>query len=55
MALVGLDGRFLKVNAAYCRITGYSEEELLARTFADITYPRTSPTTLRSAQRIRDA
>ena len=48
MAFVGMDGRFLRVNAAYCRITGYSEEELLARTFADITYRRTSPRTSRS-------
>jgi diguanylate cyclase (GGDEF)-like protein/PAS domain S-box-containing protein len=39
MALVDLDGRFVKVNAAYCRITGYSEDELLGRTFEDITHP----------------
>ncbi len=39
MTLVGLDGRFLVVNPALCRITGYSEGELLARTFQDITHP----------------
>ncbi len=54
MALVGLDGRFLKVNAAYCRITGYSEDELLARTFADITYSEDLADNLRSARRIRE-
>lgn len=32
MAWIGLDSRFLKVNAAYCGITGYSEEELMTRT-----------------------
>ena len=39
IAHVGLDGRWLRVNEAVCIITGYSGEELLARTFADITYP----------------
>jgi PAS domain S-box-containing protein len=38
-ALVGLDGRWLKVNRALCDIVGYSEEELLGRTFQDITHP----------------
>ena len=32
MALVALDGRWLQVNRALCNITGYSEQELLART-----------------------
>jgi diguanylate cyclase (GGDEF)-like protein/PAS domain S-box-containing protein len=39
MALVGLDGRWLKVNAAACEITGWPEAELLARSFQDITHP----------------
>jgi PAS domain S-box-containing protein len=39
MALVGRDGRFLKVNASLCRIVGYSEEELLALSFQEITHP----------------
>jgi diguanylate cyclase (GGDEF)-like protein/PAS domain S-box-containing protein len=54
MALVDLNGRFLRVNAAYCRITGYSEEELLARTFADITYPEDLAENLNSARRMRN-
>ena len=33
------DGRFLRVNETYCGIVGYTREELLARTFQDITYP----------------
>jgi two-component system CheB/CheR fusion protein len=32
-------GRFVRVNRRLCEITGYSEEELLARTFSDITHP----------------
>jgi PAS domain S-box-containing protein len=39
MALVAPDGRWLQVNRSVCEITGYSEEELLARTFQDITHP----------------
>ncbi|MCF8050305.1 MAG: PAS domain S-box protein [Desulfobacterales bacterium] len=38
MTLVAPDGRFLKANPALCRILGYSEEELLAKTFDDLTY-----------------
>ncbi|MEO5350990.1 MAG: PAS domain S-box protein [Magnetococcus sp. YQC-3] len=39
MALVAPDGRWIKVNQALCNITGYEEEELLARTFQQITHP----------------
>lgn len=39
MALVDLDGRTLQVNAALCELTGYDEEELLARTIEEITHP----------------
>lgn len=36
---VGLDGRWLKVPPTLCEMLGYTEEELLARTFKDVTYP----------------
>lgn len=39
IALVGLDGRWTHVNPAVCRIVGYSETELLSKTFQDITFP----------------
>lgn len=39
MALLAPDGRWLKVNAAAARITGWSESELFARTYRDITHP----------------
>jgi PAS domain S-box-containing protein len=39
MALVGLDGSWLKVNDSLCKIVGYSEQELLGKTFQDITHP----------------
>jgi PAS domain S-box-containing protein len=39
MALVAVDGRFLLVNPALCGIVGYAEEELLTKTFQQITHP----------------
>jgi len=39
MSLVSLDGCWLKVNPALCQMLGYSEEELLAMRFQDITHP----------------
>jgi PAS domain S-box-containing protein len=39
MAISSPRGRFLEVNAAYCRILGYTREEVLARNFAELTHP----------------
>ena len=39
VAHVSLDGRWLDVNQRLCEIVGYSREELLQLTFADITHP----------------
>jgi PAS domain S-box-containing protein len=39
LALIGFDGSFLRVNPALCRLTGYSEAELLATTFEKLTHP----------------
>ena len=39
MVIVCLDGRFLAVNHAFCEFLGYSEEELLRKDVASITYP----------------
>ena len=39
MAQVGLDGRLLRVNQRLCDIVGYPREELLAKTFQEITHP----------------
>ena len=39
MSLVGLDGRWLKVNQTLCELVGFPEAELLQQTFQDLTHP----------------
>ena len=39
MSAVDLTGRFTMVNPAYCNMLGYSEAELLAIRFQDVTFP----------------
>ena len=39
MALVSLDGKFLRVNDALCQILGYSNTELLRLYIKDVTHP----------------
>jgi PAS domain S-box-containing protein len=38
-ARVAPDGRFLEVNDRFCEIAGYSREDILERTFQEITHP----------------
>jgi len=39
MIMSGKDFRFMRVNAAFCRMVGYSASELTSLTFKDITHP----------------
>ena len=39
IAEVDADGRLLRINEAYCAITGYEREELLGRIFQTLTHP----------------
>jgi PAS domain S-box-containing protein len=39
MAIVGMNYRLRRVNAALCQALGYSQRELLERTLVDITHP----------------
>ena len=39
MALVDMAGRLLRVNDALCRITGYTAEQMCARSFRDLSDP----------------
>jgi diguanylate cyclase (GGDEF)-like protein/PAS domain S-box-containing protein len=39
MALISADGQWRRVNGSLCQILGYSEQELLATNFQEVTYP----------------
>ncbi len=52
MALVGLDGRWLKVNRALCELVGYSQAGLLMRSFQDITHPDDLETELENMRKL---
>ena len=46
-------GHFLRVNPAFCEITGYSSEELLGMTFPQITHPEDREDFERFVQAVR--
>lgn len=37
--VAGVEGRFLQVNATFCRMLGYAKEELLARSWQELCHP----------------
>ena len=39
MAIVALDGRFKNVNRALCDLLGYTDAELMAKRFSELTHP----------------
>src|SRR5580704_4086446 len=39
MCLNGLDGRIVRVNPPFCRMLGYSEQELLGRAWQELIHP----------------
>jgi PAS domain S-box-containing protein len=54
VALVLPDGRWFKVNRALCELVGYSEAELLTRTFQDITHSEDLEADLENVRRLLD-
>jgi len=52
--LSGSFGAFVKVNAAFCRMLGYSEDELTRLTITDVTHPDDRAESLRLSGQLRD-
>jgi PAS domain S-box-containing protein len=52
IAHVGLDGQWLRVNQKLCDIVGYTREELLRRTFQEITYAEDLDEDLANVRRV---
>jgi diguanylate cyclase (GGDEF)-like protein/PAS domain S-box-containing protein len=52
MAVVSLEGQYLQVNRSLCEILGYSEDELLASTWQEITHPDDLPASLAYARQV---
>jgi two-component system, cell cycle sensor histidine kinase and response regulator CckA len=52
MALVAPDGRFLQVNDSLCEIVGYTAEQIVAKTFQDITHPADLDADVELARRV---
>jgi PAS domain S-box-containing protein len=54
LSLVAPDGRYLMVNAALCDIVGYTETELLSKTYQEITHSDDVDADVRQAQQVLD-
>jgi PAS domain S-box-containing protein len=52
VAVVGLDGRFLRVNRSLCETLGFTEEELLSTTFQKITHPDDLDASMANVRRV---
>ncbi len=52
IAVVGLDGRYVAVNPAFCRFTGREEAGLLGTWYLDPVHPDDRATNLEQGQRL---
>lgn len=52
MALLAPTGQYLQVNRSLCEMLGFTEEELLARRFQDLTFPDDLEDSLRNLERL---
>jgi PAS domain S-box-containing protein len=53
MSVSGLDMRFIQVNTAFCRMVGYSEQELLGLSWADLTHPDDIRSSMQTKEQLR--
>ena len=54
LCIAGFDGYFKRVNSAWTRVLGYTEEELLARPYMDMVHPDDRDATSAEAGRLAD-
>ena len=54
VAHVAPNGRFLLINDRFCSIVGYTREEMLQKTFQDITHPEDLDVSLENVQQVLD-
>ena len=52
MCVTGMDGRFVQVNEALCRILGYSAEELLRISWTGLTHPDDLASSMKKMDRL---
>jgi PAS domain S-box-containing protein/putative nucleotidyltransferase with HDIG domain len=52
MVTVGLDFRFTRANSTFCDMIGYTESELLTKSFVDITHPEHVGSDVESVKRV---
>ncbi len=52
MVTAGLDFRFTRANGTFCRMIGYTERELLNKSFVDITHPEHVDIDVESVKRV---
>lgn len=52
MALTALDSTLLKVNSAFCRMLGYSEADLVGRSYLEVTHPEDRAANLLGTQQL---
>ena len=55
VALIGMDGRFLRVNRALCQMLGRAPDELIGSTSAPFTHPDDLPATANAYTHLQDA
>jgi PAS domain S-box-containing protein len=51
ICMIGLDGRYKQVNEAFCRMLGYSEEEVMAKLWSELTHPDDLGVTIQTRDR----